>query len=90
MQGDQQHQKEAVIHGDSDMIRNLVQRGSSVNTYDKRVYTPLQYAAVKGNLEIIILLAEFSSRIDAGSKEWHIEYNFSFLSSVLYTQKLSL
>ncbi|HKR11862.1 MAG TPA: ankyrin repeat domain-containing protein [Pyrinomonadaceae bacterium] len=44
---------EAVKSGNSDSVRELVEAGAEVNQQDKQGWTPLSWAAGKGELEIV-------------------------------------
>jgi uncharacterized protein len=46
----------AAFHGDSDLIRWLLERGATVNHQDRNGYSPLQCAAQNGHLEAVVLL----------------------------------
>jgi len=55
----------AVKAGDLNRVRDLVQRGTSPNRQDGRKFTPLFYAAEKGDLAIIrFLVRDAGARID--------------------------
>jgi ankyrin repeat protein len=54
----------ACLHGQIDMARKLIARGADVN---KTGWTPLHYAATRGDVAIIQLLLDESAYIDAES-----------------------
>ena len=54
----------AIITDQNDLARSLIKRGAAIN---KEGWTPLHYAATKGNLEIIRLLLSKDAYIDAES-----------------------
>jgi|SRR5215212_3288385 len=47
---------EAVKSGNKDSVRELIEAGAQVNRQDKQGWTPLSWAAGKGDLEIVELL----------------------------------
>jgi ankyrin repeat protein len=49
---------EAVRGGDAGAVRELIDRGASVNEPGEQGWTPLNWAAGKGNLELVTLLVE--------------------------------
>ena len=54
----------AVIQGEVDVARQLIEKGADVN---KTGWTPLHYAASKGHLELIHMLLDEDAYIDAES-----------------------
>ena len=49
----------------------LLQNGADVNATDYNRDTPLSWAAMKGNLEIIKILLEYNARVDTLNKSGH-------------------
>ena len=54
----------AIITGQDDLARQLIQRGAAVN---KHGWTPMHYAATKGNVEMLRLLLARDGYIDTES-----------------------
>ncbi|HJZ58755.1 MAG TPA: ankyrin repeat domain-containing protein, partial [Gemmataceae bacterium] len=55
----------AVVHGHSDVVEYLIQRGADVNADSGGGWTPLHLAARTDRLDIVKLLVESGAKVDA-------------------------
>jgi len=59
----------AAFVGDMEKIKNLIDEGVDINLQNEIGYTPLHYAAMAGNTQVVELLITEGARIDINSSE---------------------
>ena len=59
-------------NGNLEMVKNLAQNGINVNAKDAKHFTPLHLAALKGHLNIVILLLEHGAEVNVMNKRFVI------------------
>jgi ankyrin repeat protein len=58
----------ASLVGDLNRVSDLVNRGNSVNSFDNAGLTPLHYAILTKNIEMVVRLAQLGAEINVGTR----------------------
>lgn len=76
----------AVIHGNEEMVKQLLDSGANVNVQDKRKWTPLHHASLLNNTSMMELLiqngADTNALTDTQAKPSHLNYFSHFVKKI--------